>query len=395
MKTEILDLRLFKALYLIVAGIVVTQILDLDRMTSGLFLLTFPMTVVLWLRSVRKTVTGSDLLMLGTAALAAVSVLIDSSVTGADLNFDYLKKMIMFTMTLLFLQTAHRTRIDKNFKEFINRLVDILTLFFILMYFARFTQMHMLNGRVTVYLTFRFTNPNLTGLFLMCLYMLQVYRLFTPARWYQKLVHIAMAVMIALFVFQTQSRNCLLALVLFTGASAWLIFRGRWNLRITKFWAALITAIPVLFIGVYMVVVYTEWVQKIFAFLVGEGKGLDARVKVWTPGLKAVWESPLIGAYYHISEGTGISQLHNTHLDIAASYGIPVLIIVMILLYRYLYQRGKVYADKSSYLYMLGFACSILLGIGEAVLFSGGLGIYVFIGAFLLLANAEEDEPQQ
>nr|MBQ8244943.1 O-antigen ligase family protein [Oscillospiraceae bacterium] len=391
MKTEKLDLQLFKALYLIVAGIIVTQILDLDRITSTLFLLTFPMTVVLWLRTVRKMIAGSDLLMLAAAATALVSVLLDIGINDANISFDYLKKLIMFIMSLLFLQTAHRTRIDRSFTVFINRLVDVLTLFFIFMYFARFTQMHMINGRLSAYLTFRFTNSNLTGLFLICLYMLQVYRLFTPERWYQKLVHITMAVMMAVFVIQTQSRNCLLAMALFTAASAWLIFRGGWNLRITKFWAVMIALVPVLFIGVYMMIFNAEWVKKVFAFLVGEGKGLDARVKVWTPGLQAVWESPLIGAYCRISEGTGMSQLHNSHLDIAASYGVPVLVIVMILLSRYLHQGGKVYIGKSDFLYMLGFACAILLGIGEAALYSGGLGIYVFIGAFLLLANRDTE----
>lgn len=395
MKIDKLDRWLIKALYLIVAGIVLTQIWDLDQITSTLFLLTFPMTVLLWLRSVRKSLTTTDLLMLAAAALAVISVLIDSSISNADITFDYLKKLIMFIMSLLFLQTAHRMRVDADVARFIDKLVDVLSVVFIFMYLTQFAKMHTLNGRITTYLTFRFTNPNLTGLFLMCIYMLQIYRLFTPERWYRKLLHVIMAVFLAVFVVQTRSRNCMLALALFTAVSAWLILRSKWNLRVTKFWAWTVTAFPIVFVEIYVRLVYKKWIQKIFSFIVGEGKKLDARVKVWAPGLEAMRESPIVGAYCDISGNTGMSQLHNSHLDIAASYGILVLILVMILLATYLFQRGKVYTDKNSYIYILSFACAILLGIGEAALFSGGLGIYVFIGAFLLLANREVENSSE
>jgi hypothetical protein len=41
---------------------------------------------------------------------------------------------------------------------------------------------------------------------------------------------------------------------------------------------------------------------------------------------------------------------------------------------------------------MLAFCCAILLGIGEAAVFAGGMGIYIFVGTFLLLANMEDEE---
>jgi ATP-dependent Lon protease len=90
--------------------------------------------------------------------------------------------------------------------------------------------------------------------------------------------------------------------------------------------------------------------------------------------------------------GTGKSQMHNSHLDIAASYGIPVLILVCVLLTCYMHHRGRSYTQKSSYIYMLAFCCAILLGIGEAAVFAGGMGIYIFVGTFLLLANMEDEE---
>lgn len=392
MKLKRIDLFFFQTLYLVAAGIVVTQVLGLDNLTSMLFLSTFPLTVVLWLRTLRNTVTSSDILVMLAAGMAIISVLVDASITGADLSFEYLKKPIMFLMSLLFLQTAHRVRVGQDMVRFISRIADFLTLLLMVMYFTQFTRMHTINDIPTVYLTFRFNNPNLTALFAISLYMLVVYRLFTPERWYRKLGHILLAAFLMVVVFDTRSRNGLLVLVLYTLACAALIFRGRRQMRIGKFWAAMVSVFPAVFVGAYVAMVYMPWVQELLSFMVGEGKRLDSRMKIWGPALDCLAKSPLIGAYNETAAGFGTGHLHNTHLDIACCYGIPVLVIVCMLLYRYFHQGGRCYTRKSSYIYMLSFLCAIMLGIGEAALFSGGLGIYVVIGAFLLLANATEEE---
>ena len=273
--------------------------------------------------------------------------------------------------------------------RFIDRIVDFLTVFLIFMYFADNSSMHLLNGMITRYLTFRFSNPNTTGLFLISLYMLELYRLFAREKWYLKLVHIAMACFLGWVVLGTESRNCLLVLLMFTAACFWLEFKSRRKLRVTRFWAVIIAWFPVVFVGVYMLFVYAPWVQKLLSFLVDVGKGLDSRTRIWTESLRFIAESPLIGSYHGISDGTGAIQLHNSHLDIAASYGIPVLAMVCSLLTTYLYQKGRYYEDKESFSYMLAFACAIMLGLGEAALFAGGLGIYIFAGIFLMLSSRE------
>ncbi|MBP1576223.1 MAG: hypothetical protein J6A68_01695, partial [Oscillospiraceae bacterium] len=89
-----------------------------------------------------------------------------------------------------------------------------------------------------------------------------------------------------------------------------------------------------------------------------------------------------------------VSQMHNTHLDLAASYGIPVMVFFCLLLTFYLYQREKNYSDKKSFFFLLGFICALMLGIFEAALVSGGMGIYLFMGIFLLLANPNRAEDE-
>ena len=98
-------------------------------------------------------------------------------------------------------------------------------------------------------------------------------------------------------------------------------------------------------------------------------------------------ENPVFGEYYQISAGTGSFQLHNTHIDILASYGVIVFLLVCVFLMRLIHNKNKIYKDKTSFLCMLGFASTIFLGLGEAAVFSGGLAIYMWCGLFLILKN--------
>lgn len=389
MELKRIDVFLLKALLLMEAGIIICQVLALDRITSLLFTVTFPLTVLLWIRSVRQRFTETDAIMLTTAVLATVGVLVNAAQNNATFGFEYLKKLIMFIMALLFFQTAYRVRIDKEVCTFIGKIIDFLVLFLIAMYFLLGRQMHTLNGRYTIYLTFRFTNPNMTAMFLVSLYMLKLRRIFVPGKWYVKLFHIVQLLLLAWFTMQTQSRNCLLVLAVYTVLTSWLTFRGHDNFRIKKGTAALFAVFPGMMVAVYMLIINTNWVQSIFSFLVAEGKKLNSRVAIWLRTLKILKNSPVFGAYYEISNGTGMSQMHNTHLDIAASYGVLVLVLTCILLSKYLYQRGRIYNSKGAFVYILAFACIILMGMGEAAVFSGGLGLYILAGIMLMLANEE------
>ena len=78
-------------------------------------------------------------------------------------------------------------------------------------------------------------------------------------------------------------------------------------------------------------------------------------------------------------------------LDIASSYGVPTMILVCLLLQKYLHQRGQRYDDREKYIYVLGFASSLMIGIGEGALFAGSLGIYIFVGTFLLMTGQTDE----
>ena len=101
--------------------------------------------------------------------------------------------------------------------------------------------------------------------------------------------------------------------------------------------------------------------------------------------------SPVVGAYDQITEGLGAGQMHNTHIDILAAYGPMVLALVCIILYM-LMRRGAANATRHP-LYVIAFMCTIVMGMGEAALFGGSLGLYIFAVGFLLLSNMQQEEP--
>lgn len=390
MELRRIDTFLFKSIYLIEAAIFITQMLNYDSLTSLLFYLTFPLTGLLWLRSVRKTVTGTDVLMLSAVVLAIVSVFLSTALAGGSIGFSYLKKLIMFIMSLLFLQTVCKIHADQDLVRFVNRIVDLLTVSVIAMFFFKTSEMYSINGRITRYLVFNLSNPNFTAQFLLIFFMLEFYRLFTREKWYRKLMHITMAVFLAFFVFETRSRNAQLVLLAYTMMCVWLIFQRDGRLHLGKWASGLIAFFPALFAAAYMYLISADWLHRLFSFLVEEGKGLDSRTKVWGRALDYIVQSPLMGSYYQIYRDTGGAQMHNTHLEMAASYGLVVLVLVCVLIAGYIYRSGRKHMTKQGMSYLLGFCGSVMMGMGEAAVFSGGLGIYIFAGAFLLMANASE-----
>lgn len=139
---------------------------------------------------------------------------------------------------------------------------------------------------------------------------------------------------------------------------------------------------PLLAVAVYRNLVSRPWVQKTLSFLVEEGKPLESRMDIWTFALSLLHESPFLGAYYEAGYGTGMFQMHNTHLDTAVSYGIPTLVLVCLFLYRLLRQAQEGEGDRS--VSALAFMSVLFLGVGEAALLSGGLVFYLYAGLFLL-----------
>jgi O-antigen ligase len=193
--------------------------------------------------------------------------------------------------------------------------------------------------------------------------------------------------MLVYFIVLTEARSALIVMAAFLLFGTWLVFRGK-TYRSLPLWLLILAAVfPLIFAGLYLSFVHSDWINQTFSFLVNEGKALTNRVEIWQNAFRAFADSPILGAYSQLSHGKGTFQMHNTHVDILASYGISVLIGVCVLLYRSMKAKNTRITRQTSSLFLAAFIGALSLGIGEAALFSGGIGIYLFVCEFLLLAN--------
>ena len=379
------DTTLLGLNFLCLWGIILLQALGKPGLASGLFTCTFPLTLGLWLVSVEKGMEEENRLVLTIFWLSAVSVCANALLTGTVVTFSYLKKLILFWCTAALLGTVSRYRPGKGEVAFVLAGNTVLSCLLCGLYLLRRQEMYLLNGMVTGYLTFRFTNPNLSALFLAVMAMIQFARPEIGGKW---LFHRFLGCVLLYFVYRTQSRNAMLILSCFLVMG---LLPSRERL-FGKRPAALLAVLPLLFAAAYLLLVSAPWIQQRFSFLAGEGKGLDSRVEIWRFALEAVWKAPLTGAYSQISFGTGASQMHNTHLDILASYGIGVFLLVWRLTYLLLYRQGE---GRTAAKFRLALLCLFLSGIGEASLFSGGMGISLYAGMLGVLANDNDEETEE
>lgn len=375
---------IIRLLYMVAAGIVVATVLGLEKIASLLFTGTFFLVLMLWFEISQKRITKLNVIAILIVVMAITNVLLNALFTGTVISFSYMKKVIMFSTTILFFVSAAEVNVHNSNKLFINRMITWVSLFLIIMYYLQNIKMHVLYGKVSDYLTFGFTNPNLTAMFITSMLFFKIINMLLEKR---KTVLVFDFVVIAFlfkFIVETRSRNCVLVFAIFIIQIIVYYRLPKIKIFAKKIYAKIMAVWPLLFAIIYMFVVRVPIISRIFSFMISEGKGITSRYRLWALAFENVYYSPVIGAYSQISLGTGESQMHNTHIDIMASYGVIVLVLVCIFIYYLLMKRISAYENKDNVLYNIAFASILLIGMGEAALFSGGIGIYLFVGMFSL-----------
>ncbi len=379
MKLSVLPL-LIRCQLLALLGIVTAQALGAAGISSLLFAMTFLLTCGIWLVRARSGISPLGVLGAITVLAAVACTAGNALLTETAVSPSYFRKVIMFSITILLFGSLEDYCPRKELVCWIRNWNALLAMVFVGLYLIRNPQMHLLNGRVSVYLTFRFTNPNLAAVFLSGVCMLELIGASGSKGKGCKGLHLLLAGAMAFFVWETRARNAQLILLAFA-LEALLWSRKR---RLPGIAAAGICLLPMLFAAGYLLLIDLPIIQEQFRFLVGEGKGLNSRQGIWQFAWNAVLQSPLLGAYSQISGGSGASQMHNSHLDVLASYGGGVFCLFCLFLYGLL-EKGC--PGNRAMLCRLAFAALLLSGMGEAMLFSGGMGIYILPGMTLMLAN--------
>jgi|GEM_PF-878999 len=370
--------------YLLGAAIIICQLFGQSELTSIFFVVTFFASAIIWIYTLTERITNLDVLAIFILITAFMSVTLNGMLSGFSPSFAYYKKYIMFCCTILFFSAAAKIERKDKFALFLEYLYIGIGIFLMFMYITQNKKMHILNGLYTNYLTFRFTNPNLTALFLSCMIMFLITMFFDEKNKARKVVLLIAAIVEMVFLCQTLSRNSLLAVAIFLCLSIIFVITKK-QLRLKKWFLALSAVAPLIFVVVYMQIINAQTLTKIFSFMIGEGKGLDSRAFIWGNAIDELMSSPIMGAYYQISNGTGMSQLHNTHIDILVSYGVLTFILVCIFLYKLMESVLSNDDCGMNTMMLIGFICVLFLGMGEAAVFSGGMGIYLFAGVFLIV----------
>lgn len=384
-----LDTFLIRVLYAMASLIVTFQILNQDTVVSIIFYASFVVVLVLWLSAAFRQMELLDALVLAIIALSLIHVLINAISTGASISFQYLKKYIIFSFTLLLFSAADKLRIDTNTGRWITDVLTLSSTLMVAVYFWKGRQLYEIHGRISNYLTFHFTNPNLTGLFLFCLAVYQFAAALYGRDVKRRIIHVCLFGFMSYFTWKTQARNTLLALLVFLVLAIVLFLRKKHTVAIGRLGCAFMAVWPLLFAGLYMQLYGNSVVSRALGFVISQGKLLNSRVKIWRFAMQWYRTSPVVGAYNQITEGAGIGQMHNSHIDILAAYGPVILALVCTVLY--LLMRRSTGGTTRHPLYVIGFMCTIVMGMGEAALFNGSIGLYIVASGFLLLSNMQQN----
>lgn len=249
-------------------------------------------------------------------------------------------------------------------------------------------------GNTTTYgggITLGFSNPNFTGMWLL---HLAIYTLLfiidQKKRPIIRLFSVALFAALNWLIFQTKARSCLIGLFFFVCICLiGKIFKK--YIAQKPVFILLVVTVPILLVAVYRYLLNAWWFQRIFSFLVSDGKGLDSRLAVWNPALESLKTHLILGNYSGISHGTGASQLHNTHLDVICSYGVIPFILFLYMIYSVCRKAAAQPMNGFNYYALCGFMSVIVMGSFEAAVVAGAMGMNILTAGLMILANARKE----
>lgn len=370
--------------FVIVLGIVYFTMTDNVAMQSMLISVSFAYVTLLFISKIVKKTIDRKLLYIVLASIALVFFNVTLSGPG---GFDYYKKAIMFSALLMWIAVCLFSQVSRKTVIRIYAINIIIAILYQLFYDQGWV---IIDGEI--YITLNFSNPNLAGIFVMnTLLYLAIFIVAGRAVFsrLQNIINLCIAISVFIAVFGllmlTGNRSSILSVGIFVFLVLLdIIIKKKFWLN--KLFCFAVAIIPFLFIFWY-VTNAGDLDMDVTLGASGEGKSNTSRNHVWMPILENFFHFFLIGDYYGISGGTGFGQLHNTHLDVYASYGFAVFALFISFIYKVLrigfmksydlFTRCGVYA----FIATMGNSCF------EASLVAGSAGFYLLTGGFLLISN--------
>lgn len=354
-----------------------TVLLQSDALTSFFFSVSFIVLLCAVLFFMRKKFVNlsSFFAILSCILCVVLNILLTPSV---GLSMSFFSKMMMFITTVLFFDMASKIYIKEKTACYLLYIPICIALLYLAAHFLFGNNIRYGGG-----LTLGFPNPNFTAAWLMHLIF---YMLIFGAYFNQKktwLLSILMCGGLIVLLLDTLNRSTLIALAFFFVLAIIGLFRKKYTFK--SGFIFLVTLMPLLIPLLYELIAGDTF-SRIFAFMVSEGKKLNSREAVWGFAMDTVMKSPIIGDCLSVLNYK-YSQMHNTHLDIMASYGLVTAVIFMFSLNKQLRQAMFNCTDYCKYLACCAVFAVIVFGTFEATIYSGSTGLSYLTGGLLLLAH--------
>lgn len=238
----------------------------------------------------------------------------------SKLSFDYLSTFVFLIFLLVSLYNNSIFTCNEKTKCYLAYIIMVVTFIYIFIYILfKNSEKIYWNGN-KYYLTFNLTNPNLTGFFLLFLFIYNLMCSFSVGR-FLKLISLIFSLSLVFLILQTQARSCLIALLFLVFAV--LLFR---KYPLNNFIMLLCILIPLIFVMLYMFIIEKGSDLTFLNIFVDEGKGLDSRYEIWKRTLDIIKSNLIGGNYYQISDGTGRFQMHNIWLHVCSGFGVIICI---------------------------------------------------------------------
>lgn len=374
--------------FIIAAGIVYYTLAEQASIVSNLISLSFIYVLFIFIKFAQnRTVSSKEIYLVGVLAFITF---LNAFISGSG-DFNYFKKCIMFICTVIWLICCSKAKINGRTLMLILAINIAINVFYLLFFKSGFAIFES-----EVLLTLNFNNPNQTGMFLLnsILYLAiaalgsyGIRRGFSGKLLFIATLAITIPLITSIFgmLTLTGSRASFLSIAMFGSLLIMSIFIPARKI-FNKYVCFALCILPFVFVFIYLIYVSTLTIDVSFG-MEESGKTSGTRIHVWKPIIDEIFHYLLFGDYYGISEGTGMSQLHNTHLDVFASYGIIPLIIYCRVLYKIILKSSR---NISSYIQALGlfaFVSNIPSWTFEASFVAGSGGLFLLTSGFLLIAS--------
>lgn len=368
--------------FALVCGIGFYSMNERPDLVSSFFTLTF-----IWIAFFfGYTINGlRDRYLLIPAVLCILLSSLNVFALAGNGGFDYYKKLIMFICFVLLcyiFSVINKTSRYTIFGIFLINLV--LAVSYIYVFNTGFS---FFEGEYL--LTLGFDNPNLAGMFLLNSFLYIALIIIYLIEFGKKLIYtlpfIGLAVFLCHLIILTKCRSSIVSVIIFIFILLLDLF-GKQKLFLNKTSIIIWTLFPIIFVFLYTNFIESLHIDLSMSFD-DASKGSASRNIVWLPALKSLSEHWILGDYFGISEGTGHSQMHNTHLDVWCSYGLVPFSLYLVYLYRIVttsYSNAFTTFNRCA---IYAFYVCFISGTFEASIVAGGAGIYILSCGFLFLAN--------